>query len=144
MKHTRSIKKADLTRNWYIIDAKGVRLGKLASEAAKLLIGKHKVTRTDNMVSGDSVIIINAANVDVHPRKYLQKKYYRHSGYIGGLKEETLEQAMQKNPARVIEKAVKGMLPKTKLGNAMFTNLFVYDGTDHKHEAQKPISVELS
>ncbi|KXK26207.1 MAG: 50S ribosomal protein L13 [candidate division WS6 bacterium OLB20] len=144
MKHTRSIKKDELTRNWFIIDAKGVRLGKIATEAARLLIGKHKVTKADNMVSGDSVIIINAKEVDVHPKKYLQKKYYNHSGYIGGMRVETLEQVLAKHPERVIERAVKGMLPKTKLGRAMYGNLYVYEGAEHKHEAQQPISVEIS
>ncbi|MBW7953611.1 MAG: 50S ribosomal protein L13 [Candidatus Dojkabacteria bacterium] len=143
MNHTRSIKKSEVSQAWFLVDAKGVRLGKLASETAKLLLGKHKVTRAENMITGDAVVVINASEVDVHTRKLSQKKYYKHSGYIGGLKEESLEELLKTNPTRVIETAIKGMLPKTKLGRAIAKNLYVYAGDEHKHEAQQPSKLEI-
>ncbi|MFQ5492825.1 MAG: 50S ribosomal protein L13 [Candidatus Dojkabacteria bacterium] len=143
MKLTRAIKKSELKRDWFIVDASGVRLGKIASEVAKLLIGKHKVSKTTNMDNGDAVIVINSAKLDVYHRKLEQKKYYRHSGYIGNLKVEKLGSLLERKPNLVIEKAVKGMLPKTKLGREMFSNLYVFEGSKHAHESQKPTEIKL-
>lgn len=143
MKITRAVKKQELKLNWYLIDAKGVRLGKLATKCASLLMGKHKVIKSSNMLTGDAVVVINAAKVDVHPSKQVKKIYYRHSGYMGGLKTETLEQMLSKKPRRVIELAVKGMLPVNKLGRAMMKNLHVYEQSEHPHLAQKPLSIEI-
>ncbi len=144
MTKTRSIKKSEINPEWHILDATGVRLGKLATKAASLLIGKHKTNKADNMPSGDKVVIINSKLVDVHKRKLTGKKYYSHSGYIGGLKELDLEEMMKRFPNRVIEKAVKGMLPKNKLGAQMYRKLNVYAGPEHPHAAQKPEVLELN
>lgn len=144
MKQTRSIKQDEISQDWYLIDAKGVRLGVLASEAAKKLLGKEKVNYSPNLGNGDAVVIINAAKVDVHKSKLNKKKYYRHSGYISSLKEMTLEEMMEKHPERVIEIAVKGMLPSNKLGDKLFNNLHVYSGEDHKHGGQKPKKIKVN
>lgn len=138
MSHTRTIKKDEVNLDWHIIDAKGIRLGKLATKCAGLLIGKHKVAKTTNMVNGDAVIVINAQDIDYHPTKAEGKLYRRHSGYIGGLKEQTLEEMLEKNPRRVIEIAVKGMLPKNKLGRKLYKNLHVYNDGEHPHQGQNP------
>ncbi|MEI7578727.1 MAG: 50S ribosomal protein L13 [bacterium] len=140
---TRQIKKAELTKNWYLIDAKGVRLGKLATKLASLLIGKNKVTKTTNMPNGDAVVVINSKLVDVHTTKLNKKMYYRHSGYMGGLKSRTLEEMLDKFPNRVIEKAVKGMLPQNKLTQKFLNNLFVYENEEYKQKAQNPIKLEI-
>lgn len=143
MQKTSVIKKNDIKQDWYVIDAEGVRLGKLATKAAELLIGKHKPAKTTNMINGDSVVIINAEKIDVHKSKLKGKKYYSHSTYRGGFKEQTLEELLEKFPERVIEKAISGMLPKNKLRAKMFNNLHVYAGDTHKHEAQKPTKLEI-
>jgi len=140
---TRSIKKDEVDLKWYIVDAKGIRLGKLATTVARMLQGKDKVKKTTNMPNGDAVIVINSKLVDVFPKKLKQKIYYRHSGFIGGLKERNLEEMLEKFPNRVIEKAVRGMLPKNKLGDSFYRNLHVVDDTQHKYEAQKPIKLEV-
>ena len=129
---------ATIERKWYVVDATGYTLGRLASEVASVLRGKNKPTFTPNMDTGDYVIVVNAEKVQVTGKKLDQKIYYRHSEYVGGMKETTLREMMAKKPERVIELAVKGMLPKGPLGRAMFGKLHVYAGPDHKQQAQKP------
>ena len=129
---------ATIDRKWYVVDAEGKTLGRLASEVAKVLRGKNKAIFTPHIDTGDYVIVVNADKVKVTGKKLDQKIYYHHSDYIGGMKETTLREMMNKHPERVIEYAVKGMLPKGPLGRQMYTKLFVYAGPDHKHEAQKP------
>ena len=129
---------ATIDRKWYVVDATGYTLGRLASEVAKVLRGKNKPTYTPSMDTGDYVIVVNADKVKVTGKKLDQKVYYRHSEYVGSLKETTLREMLNKHPERVIESAVKGMLPKGPLGREMYTKLHVYAGPDHKHEAQKP------
>lgn len=127
-----------LERKWYVVDAEGLTLGRLASEVAKILRGKHKPQFTPHVDTGDYVIITNAEKIKVTGKKLSQKIYYRHSGYVGGMKETTLSEMLAKKPERVLELAVKGMLPKGPLGRKMYRKLFVYAGPEHKHEAQKP------
>ena len=129
---------ATIERKWYVVDATGYTLGRLASEVAKVLRGKNKPTYTPSMDTGDYVIVVNAEKISVTGKKLDQKVYYRHSDYVGSLKETTLREMLAKHPERVIEHAVKGMLPKGPLGREMYTKLHVYAGPDHKHEAQKP------
>ena len=127
-----------IERKLYVVDATGYTLGRLASEVAKVLRGKNKPIYTPSMDTGDYVIVINAEKISVTGKKLDQKVYYNHSGWVGGLKETTLREMLNKHPERVIEHAVKGMLPKGPLGREMYTKLFVYAGPDHKHAAQKP------
>lgn len=127
-----------IERKWYVVDATGYTLGRLSSEVAKILRGKHKPIFTPHIDTGDYVIIVNAQNIKVTGKKLDQKVYYRHSEYVGGMKETTLREMLNKKPERVIELAVKGMLPKGPLGRQMMTKLHVYTGAEHKHEAQKP------
>lgn len=129
---------ATIERKWYVVDADGMTLGRLASETAKILRGKNKPTFTPHMDTGDYVIIVNAEKVKVTGKKLDQKIYYHHSEYVGGLKETTLREMMAKKPGKVVELAVKGMLPKGPLGRQMYKKLFVYVGPEHKHQAQKP------
>ena len=129
---------ATIERKWYLIDAEGQTLGRLASEIANILRGKNKPTYTPHIDTGDYVIVINAEKVKTTGKKLEQKVYYHHSEYVGGMKETTLKEMLQKHPERVIEFAVKGMLPKGPLGRQMYTKLHVYAGAEHKHEAQKP------
>ena len=129
---------ATIERKWYVVDATDMTLGRLASEVAKVLRGKNKPIFTPHMDTGDYVIIVNAAKVKVTGKKLDQKIYYRHSGYVGGIKETTLREMMAKKPERVIELAVKGMLPKGPLGRQMYRKLHVYAGPEHEHAAQKP------
>ena len=129
---------ATIERKWYVVDATGYTLGRLASEVAKILRGKNKPIFTPFIDKGDSVIITNADKIKVTGKKLEQKVYYRHSDYVGGMKETTLKEMLNKKPERVIELAVKGMLPKGPLGREMYKKLFVYAGPDHKHAAQKP------
>ena len=129
---------ATIDRKWYVVDADGMTLGRLASEVAKVLRGKNKPIFTPHMDTGDYVIIVNAEKVKVTGKKLDQKVYYHHSGYVGGLKETTLKEKMAKKPEQVIELAVKGMLPKGPLGRQMYRKLFVYAGPEHNHAAQKP------
>ena len=129
---------ATIERKWYVVDAADMTLGRLASEVAKVLRGKNKPTFTPHIDTGDYVIVVNAEKVKVTGKKLDQKIYYHHSEYVGGMKETTLREMMAKKPERVIELAVKGMLPKGPLGRAMYTKLHVYAGPDHKHQAQKP------
>ena len=129
---------ATIERKWYVVDATGYTLGRLASEVAKILRGKNKPIFTPFIDTGDYVIITNADKIKVTGKKLEQKVYYRHSDYVGGMKETTLKEMLNKKPGRVIELAVKGMLPKGPLGREMYKKLFVYAGPDHKHAAQKP------
>ncbi len=127
-----------IERKWYVVDATGYTLGRLASEVAKVLRGKNKPTYTPSMDTGDYVIVVNAEKITVTGKKLDDKVYYNHSGWVGSLKETTLREMLAKHPERVIEHAVKGMLPKGPLGREMYTKLHVYVGPDHKHAAQKP------
>ena len=127
-----------IERKWYVVDAAGCTLGRLSSEVAKILRGKNKPEFTPHIDTGDYVIVVNAEKVKVTGKKLEQKIYYRHSGYVGGMKETTLKEMLQKHPERVVEFAVKGMLPKGPLGRQMYTKLHVYAGPEHKHAAQKP------
>ncbi len=129
---------ATVDRKWYVVDAEGMTLGRLASEVAKVLRGKNKPTYTPHVDTGDYVIVVNAEKIAVTGKKMDQKVYYSHSDYVGGLKATTLKEMLAKHPERVVEHAVKGMLPKGPLGRQMYTKLFVYAGPDHKHAAQKP------
>ena len=129
---------ATIDRKWYVVDATDMTLGRLASEVAKVLRGKNKPIFTPHMDTGDYVIVINAEKIKVTGKKMDQKIYYRHSDYVGGMKETTLKEKLAKKPEEVIELAVKGMLPKGPLGRQMYRKLFVYAGPDHKHAAQKP------
>lgn len=143
MKKTTTLAKNDIERNWYIVDADSQILGRLASKISERLIGKDKVTYTPHMDSGDFVIVINADKLRVTGNKFESKTYFRHSGYPGGAKTVTLERMMEKSPEEVVRKAVKGMLPKNKLGSRMITRLYIYQGDVHSHEAQKPIEIKL-
>ncbi len=129
---------ATIERKWYVVDATNMTLGRLASEVAKVLRGKNKPIFTPHMDTGDYVIVVNAAQVKVTGKKLDQKVYYHHSDYVGGMKETTLKEMMAKKPERVVELAVKGMLPKGPLGRQMYKKLHVYAGAEHPHAAQKP------
>ena len=130
-----------IERKWYVVDATGYTLGRLASEVAKILRGKNKPIYTPHADMGDYVIITNAEKIKVTGKKLDQKIYYHHSDYVGGMKETTLKEMLAKKPEKVLELAVKGMLPKGPLGRDMYTKLFVYAGPEHKHEAQKPEAI---
>lgn len=132
-----------INRKWYVVDATGYTLGRLASEIAKVLRGKNKPIFTPHMDTGDYVIVVNADKVKVTGKKLDQKIYYHHSGYVGGLKETTLREKLAKKPEEVIELAVKGMLPKGPLGRDMYKKLFVYAGPEHKHAAQQPVELKF-
>ena len=134
----------NLERKWRLIDAEGQVLGRLATLAARLLQGKHRPQYTTFLDTGDHVIVINAAQVKLSGRKEDQKLYRRHSGYMGGLREESARLVRQRKPIRLVELAVRGMLPKTKLGSAMYRKLNVYAGPDHPHSAQKPTALEVA
>ena len=129
---------SQVERKWYVVDAEGKTLGRLASEVAKVLRGKNKAIFTPHADCGDYVIVVNAEKIAVTGKKLDQKMYYHHSDYVGGMKETNLKDMLAKHPDRVIEHAVKGMLPKGPLGREMYKKLFVYAGPDHKHAAQKP------
>ncbi len=130
-----------IERKWYVVDAADCTLGRLASEVAKILRGKNKPQFTPHIDTGDYVIIVNAEKIKVTGKKLDQKVYYHHSGYVGGMKETTLKEMLAKKPEKVLELAVKGMLPKGPLGRSMLKKLFVYAGPEHKHEAQKPETI---
>ncbi|MGI8798661.1 MAG: 50S ribosomal protein L13 [Pseudonocardia sp.] len=141
---TYSPKPGEITRAWHVIDATDVVLGRLASQAAILLRGKHKAMFAPHMDTGDFVVIVNAEKVAVSGTKRDNKFIYRHSGYPGGLKQRTVGEMLEKYPDRLLEKAIKGMLPKNKLGRAMAKKLKVYAGPDHPHAAQKPVPFEIT
>ncbi len=140
---TYSPKKQELQNNWVVVDAQDKILGRLATEIAVRLKGKHKPEYAPHMDNGDFVIVINADKIKVTGQKMSQKKYYRHSGYPGGIKEISLEKQMAKKPEQVIQAAVKGMLPKNPLGRAMLKKLKVYAGTEHPHQAQQPTALDI-
>lgn len=140
---TFSAKAADVKRDWYVVDAEGKTLGRLASEIARRLRGKHKPEYTPHVDTGDYIVVINAEKVAVTGRKQTDKVYYHHTGWIGGIKSITFEKLIDKAPERVLEIAVKGMLPKNPLGRAMFKKLKVYKGTEHRHAAQQPKPLEI-
>lgn len=131
-------KPSDVQRTWHVIDAEGKVLGRVATEAARLLRGKHKPIWAPNVDVGDHVVIINASKLDVSLRKGTDKLYYRHSGYPGGIRSESLEHMLERAPDRVVKLAVKGMLPKSRLGRSMIKKLRVYGGSTHPHQAQNP------
>jgi large subunit ribosomal protein L13 len=133
-----------IERRWHVVDAGDKVLGRVATRAARLLQGKHKRTYSTFLDSGDYVIVVNAARVKMTGRKEENKLYRRHSGYEGGLREERAKDVRQRNPVRLVEEAVRGMLPKTKLGDAMYRKLKVYAGPDHPHIAQKPTTLEVA
>lgn len=143
MRTTFMANEANVERKWLVVDAEGKRLGRLASEVAALLRGKHKPTYTPHVDTGDHVIIINAEKIELSGKKETDKIYYRHSNYPGGLKQQTAAELRQKHPERLIEYAVRGMLPKGPLGRKMFKKLHVYAGSEHHHAAQKPEVYEL-
>ena len=132
-----------IERKWYVVDAAGCTLGRLTSEVAKILRGKNKPEFTPHIDTGDYVVIVNAEKIKVTGKKMAQKIYYHHSDYVGGMKETTLAEMMDKKPEKVIELAVKGMLPKGPLGRSMIKKLHVYAGPEHKQQAQKPVELKL-
>lgn len=141
---THSVKKSEIERKWYILDAANKPLGRVATEAAKILRGKHKPTYTPHVDCGDYVIVINAAKVKLTGKKLDDKMYYNHSGYPGGLRERNARTMLEKYPEEMVERAIKGMLPHGPLGNKMGKKLFVYKDADHKHEAQKPEVLKIN
>lgn len=140
---TYSPKAAEVTRQWWVIDAAGLPLGRVATEIAILLRGKHKPIYAPHVDTGDFVIVLNAAQVEVTSKKSQQKIYYRHSGYPGGLKAESFENLLARRPEAVIERAVRGMLPKNRLGRQLARKLKVYAGAEHSHSAQQPVPYVL-
>ncbi len=132
-----------IERKWFVVDASGKRLGRLATEVASVLRGKHKPTFTPHVDCGDYVIVINSSEIELTGNKWNDKLYHTHSNYPGGLKTKTAKVLMQEKPIRMVELAIKGMLPKGKLGNQMYKKLFVYAGAEHKHTAQQPTVMEL-
>ena len=139
---TKSLKASEINKEWFIANAEGKTLGRFASEIAKVLRGKHKPSFTPHMDMGDFVVVVNAEKIGVSGKKESDKTYFKHSGYIGSTTFTKLDQMRRTKPERIVEKAVWGMLPKTKLGRAMQRNLKVYTGSDHPHVAQKPIKLE--
>jgi large subunit ribosomal protein L13 len=131
-------------RRWHVIDANGQVVGRIATRAAKILMGKHRAVYTPFIDTGDHVVVVNAAQVKLTGRKEEQKIYRRHSGYEGGLREERAKDVRQRQPLRMVEEAIRGMLPKTKMGDAMYRKLKVYAGPDHPHAAQKPTKLEVA
>ena len=143
MKDSYMQKKEEVKRTWYVIDATDINLGRLATKCAHVLRGKHKPTYTPNVDCGDYVIVINASKVNLTGNKLDDKMYYNHSGYTGGLRERTAREMKENYPVEMVERAVKGMLPKGRLGRAMGKKLFVYAGPEHEQQAQKPEKVEM-
>ena len=140
---TYSAKPSEVTREWFVVDAEGKALGRLASEIASRLRGKHKPIYTPHIDTGDYIVVINAEKVEVTGKKFTDKVYYRHTGYIGNLKSITFDKLQAQRPERIIELAVKGMLPKGPLGRDMYRKLKVYAGPEHNHHAQKPVTLEV-
>ena len=143
MERTPVAKKEEIKRKWYLIDVEGKILGRVATKIAEILMGKNKPTYTPNVDTGDFIIVINAEKVKVTGKKLLDKVYYKHSGYLGGLKKETLFSLLNRKPEFVIKHAVKGMLPKNKLARRMIKKLKIYRGSQHPHQAQKPEVIEI-
>ena len=143
MKNTYMQKKETVERNWYVIDAEGVNLGRLATRVADVLRGKHKPTYTPHIDCGDFVIVVNASKVNLTGNKLNDKIYYNHSGYTGGLRERTAKEMRENYSVEMIERAVKGMIPHTRLGRQVAKKLFVYEGAEHPHMAQKPVEMKI-
>ena len=140
---TVSAKKEDVVHDWYLVDAKGKTLGRLSTEIARRLRGKHKPIYTPHVDTGDYIVVINASGIKVTGNKMKDKIYYKHTGYIGNLKSMNLETMMNKSPERVLTRSVRGMLPKTKLGNVMIKKLKVFAGPEHDHGSQQPKTLEI-
>ena len=140
---TYNAKPGEIAREWYLVDAEGKTLGRLATQIAERLRGKGKVVFTPHVDTGDFVVVINAEKIAVTGKKLEQKMYYKHSGYPGGLRERTLQEQLDRQPTEVLRKAVKGMLPRNKLGAAQLTKLKIYAGPEHPHEAQEPTTLEV-
>lgn len=143
MRTTYMAKAGEIERKWYVVDAEGKTLGRLASEVASILRGKHKPTYTPHIDTGDHVIIVNAEKIELTGNKWSDKMYYRHSGYLGGIKQRTAQEMKEKQPQKMLELAIKGMLPKGPLGRQMYRKLHVYAGPEHPHQAQQPQTYEL-
>ena len=143
MKNSYMQKKEEVVRHWSVIDAAGISLGHLAAKVANVLRGKHKPTYTPHVDCGDFVVVVNASKVNLTGNKMTDKIYYDHSGYTGGLRERTAKEMIENYPVEMVERAVKGMLPKTRLGRQMYKKLFVYEGSEHPHMAQKPEKMEV-
>ena len=143
MKNSYMQKKETVKRDWYVIDAEGVNLGRLATRVADVLRGKHKPTFTPHIDCGDFVIVVNASKVNLTGNKLNDKIYYNHSGYTGGLRERTAKEMRENYPVEMIERAVKGMIPHTRLGRQVAKKLFVYEGAEHPHMAQKPVEMKV-
>ena len=140
---TYAVKASEIERHWWVVDATDQTLGRLATRIATLLEGKHKPSYSPHLDTGDHVVVLNAARIKVTGNKLEQKRYYRHSGYPGGFREESLEALLERKPELVIERAVKGMLPRNRLGRAMIKKMKVYTGAEHPHQAQQPTVAEL-
>jgi len=140
---TRSVKVAEINKSWILVDAEGAFLGRMASKVAKIIRGKHKTYYTPHLDCGDNVVVINAEKIQLSGNKMDQKEYVRHSGYPGGRKVTLAKELLDKHPTRLIEKAVKGMLPKNKLGRSLYKNLYVYSGSEHSQVAQNPQLIKL-
>ena len=143
MKNSYMQKKEEVVRDWYVIDAEELVLGRLAAKAANILRGKHKPTYTPHVDCGDYVIVVNASKINLTGNKLDAKIYYNHSRYTGGLRERTAREMVEKYPVEMIERAIKGMLPKNRLGRQMYKKLFVYEGAEHPHAAQQPKQMEV-
>ena len=141
---TVSANKATVSKEWVVVDADGQTLGRLASKIAKLISGKHKPNFTPHVDCGDNVVVMNAEKINLTGKKWTDKSYIRHTGYPGGQRSLTATEMFEKDPTRLVEKAVKGMLPKNILGSALFRNLYVYAGSEHNHEAQSPKAINLN
>ena len=143
MKNSYMQKKEEVVRNWYVVDAKDITLGRLATQVATVLRGKHKPTYTPHVDCGNYVIVVNASQINLTGNKLDKKIYYNHSGYTGGLRERTAREMKENYPVEMVERAIKGMLPHNRLGRQMYKKLFVYEGNEHPHTAQKPIEMEI-
>ncbi len=141
---TISANKNTVNKNWVVVDVDGLTLGRMASKVAKLLRGKHKPNFTPHVDCGDNVIILNASKIKLTGNKWKNKEYVRHTGYPGGQRSVTAEQLYKKDPTRIVENAIRGMLPKNKLGAMLYRNLKVYSGQEHKHQGQNPIEIKLN
>ncbi|MAX79208.1 MAG: 50S ribosomal protein L13 [Crocinitomicaceae bacterium] len=141
---TKSVNKENADKQWVLVDAEGMTVGRLASRVALILRGKHKPSFTPHSDCGDNVVVVNSEKINLSGSKWFTKEYIRHTGYPGGQRVATAEEVMAKDPNRIIENAVKGMLPKNKLSRALMKNLYVYQGAEHKQEAQKPSKIDLN
>lgn len=141
---TKSLKSTDVEKRWFLVDASGKKLGRIATEIARILMGKHRPSYTPNADTGEFIVVVNAKNIELTGNKWKTLKYYRRSRFFGSLKETTAEKMLEKDPSFIIKDAVRGMLPKTKLGRQMFKKLKVYEDGEHPHEAQSPEALAFS